>query len=182
MTLSDSLKASAAMVAAALGMALALAQLSPGPPAPAGHVRVGSAPVGSVGVWSTVLASPEAAAAWGVDAGGVSVYARVRVCALDVDGGMDPGPLALPGLYILYDDDTTSPCQVTDPQLEAWVQGRSDAPFACACSPGPACLGADGGAAPQGVTLTTWSGTCLPKSCVELSGVSSWPIGCPGGG
>jgi len=162
-------------------MALALGQMSPGVEAPQGHVRKGTADPGSLAMWSTVLASPEAAAVWGVDAGGAQVYARVRVCSLPVDGGTDPGPLALPGLYILYDDDTVSPCQVGDAALEAWVQGRSDAPFACACSPGPACLGADGGPAPQGLTLTTWSGMCAPKSCVELAGVSSWPSGCPGG-
>lgn len=196
MTLSDSLKAGAAAAAAATLLAVAISLQAPGAQllpdggdpaagldagaAASGYVRAGVAPLGSWAVWSTSLASPAAQAAVGLDGGGVQRYVRARVCALDVDGGRDPGPLGVPGLDIVYDDAEVLPCAPGDAVLEAWVQGVPGAPWACACSPGPGCL-VDGGAAPLGVTLATWSGACVPKPCVERAGVSSWPAECPGG-
>ena len=68
-----------------LGMLIVLIG-HPAPPNPSGHVVSGSAPAGSVGVWTTGLASPEALRLWGID-GGPS-YFRARVCALPADGGV----------------------------------------------------------------------------------------------
>ena len=196
MTTTDGLKASAALAATvALGM-VALGLLSPGPEAGAGHVRAGDAPAGSYAVWSTALASPEAQRAVGIADAGRQAYVRARVCAVPGDGG-DPGPLSVPGLFIVYDDETSSPCADGDPALEAWTEDRSDAPWACACSSGPTCLWTpplypsgrgDAGPAPMGQALSpgTWSGSgCKPVPCVVLAGVEPrWPAAClaPDGG
>lgn len=189
MTTTDGLKASAAAAATlALGM-VALGLLSPGPEASAGHVRAGVAPAGSYAVWSTALASTEALHAVGIDAGGPR-YVRARVCAVPGDGG-DPGPLSVPGMVILYDDDGAPACDGGDPQIEAWTEDWSDAPWACACSSGQTCLWTPPlypsglGAltpAPQGMTLPPgrWSGPgCKPVPCVVLAGVEPrWPAAC----
>ena len=107
-------------------------------------------------------------------------YWRVGVCSPAIDGGADPGQGVLgPGVTVVYDDEQTEPCSDTVPVIEAWEQGRGDAPFPCACSTGPTCLAADGGAVPTGITLQPgWSGACLPKACVEMAGLSSWPAQC----
>lgn len=182
MQLTDALKAGGAGAIALLLGAVALGQLSAGPEASQGHVRVGLAPAGSYALWATSLASPAVQAAiLGVDSG-APVYVRSRACVVGVDGGADPGQYSVPGLVVVYDDDTTQPCAPgVDPALEAWTTARSDTPWACACARDATCT-ADGGAAPLGVTLAAgaWTGAgCTPKPCVELSGVTSWPTSCP---
>lgn len=189
MTTTDGLKASAAAAATlALGM-VALGLLSPGPEAALGHVRAGVAPAGSYAVWSTALASTEALHAVGIDTQGPR-YVRARVCAVPGDGG-DPGPLSVPGMVILYDDTSSPACSDGDALVEAWTEDRSDAPWACACSSGPACLWTpplypsgrgDAGPAPKGQALQpgTWSGSgCKPVPCIVLAGVEPrWPAAC----
>lgn len=183
MQLTDALKAGGAGAIALLLGAVALGQLSAGPEASQGHVRVGTAPASSYALWATSLASPAVQrAVLGVDAG-ASIYVRSKACVVGVDGGADPGQYSVPGLVVVYDDDTTQPCVPgADPALEAWVQGRPDAPWACACAGDATCLGPDAGSALFGVTLGpgAWIGPgCTPKPCQELSGVSSWPASCP---
>jgi hypothetical protein len=137
-----------------------------------------------------------------VDAGFVLVdggpqgfaYFRGKVCVPIVDAGSlpdggdpapDPGPNLLGGMTIVYDDPIVTGCDAGEPDFEAWVEGRPDAPFQCACSTGSACSVPtdDGGtvAAPLHITLQPgWSGAgCLPKACMVLSGLDAWPGGCP---
>ncbi|MBS2028711.1 MAG: hypothetical protein JST54_12490 [Deltaproteobacteria bacterium] len=148
-----------------------------------------------------VVALPDGGAAtagesvvFGVDGGFVALsvhggqplhgasYWRIQICAPIVDGGHDPGPSFLgAGVQVVYDDDQVGGCVDGGPVIEAWQQGRSDAPFPCACSTGSSCSLSDGGAAPTGITLQPgWAGAgCFPKACVELAGSSSWPQECP---
>lgn len=156
----------------------------------AGHVVVGwgdagAPPPGAVLVKATARASDATVAAFGVgpspDDAGFS-YWRVYVCAAPLADGGDPGPSFLPGATIVYDDDQVDACPAGAPQLEAWREGRADAPFLCACARDATCLQLDGGPSPTGLTLEAgqWSGSgCLPKTCIEIAGSSSWPAGCP---
>lgn len=61
--------------------------------------------------------------------------------------------------------------------------------FPCACNSGSNCTVLDGSgksvAAPLGITMNagTFSGAgCIPKACIEVTGTTSWPKTCPGGG
>lgn len=130
-------------------------------------------------------ASASAMGLWFPDAG--AGYAILHVCApvYDADAGAWDGSVpALPAGYEVLPDLTVMAVDVWDggPQIEVWRQGHPSAPYPCACrtDAGP-CLSPDGGSAPAGVTLGAgqWSGPgCLPKSCVELGGYSSWPGVC----
>jgi hypothetical protein len=119
-----------------------------------------------------------------------SAHWRVDICTPVIDGGADPGASFLPGATVVYDDTTTDLCRDGGPVIEAWQQGRTDAPFPCACAvDATSCLQPDGGAAPQrdsnGNRVTLNPGTftpgpgCFPKACQELGGISSWPAACP---
>lgn len=126
------------------------------------------------------------------------------------DGGALFIPPRLSGFAEYFRPDLTSvvtPCVAGDagtlcPTTDTGADdGGADAlqevAFECACSTGTSCtLTADGGVAPQGVTLPagSWTGAgCRQKSCGVLfrpftradGGVSldeSWPAVCPGGG
>lgn len=173
-----------------------------GPEAPQGHLVYGAAPGNSVKVWATARGDNGVRTLAWMPPGAGYDYWRAAVCVVPIDGGADPGPTLMAGLEVEFADDDVSPCSPTDPQFEAWVQARADAPFPCACAL-PLATGAclttapDGGQAqaPIGAqdagaglplryyTLNagTWSGAgCRPKACRELGGSDSWaPAGCP---
>lgn len=164
---------------------------------------------GRMGVWATVLVPAPVhvqfvALAAADDGGNLVVhdgpagagyqYDRARVCALPVDGGVDPGPSFFPGLVVVYDDAALTACASSDPTVEAWADTvDGGAPWSCACAlpvDAGSCTATvpirdDGGTqtvpAPTGVTLSAgaWSGSsCRPKTCVELAGFTSWPPEC----
>lgn len=192
--------AGAAGAIATIAYLISTLVITPGPGAPAGHVVVDAWDGGdanTVCVWASVRVDPPGMALFGFDAGGAPyVYARAVVCSDPVDGGMDPGPGFLPGIEIVYDDSTAAPW-VGGHQIEAWTDtwrevdgGYPPWPCACALAAGGSCSAVvpirdDGGTqtvpAPAGVTLSagSWSGPgCRPKTCVELSGYTSWPPEC----
>lgn len=127
------------------------------------------------------LALPDVVGQWFPGWDGGSQYAVVRVCANPTeDGGETPLP---PGYLLLPDYEERGP-EAYDggPQVRVWLQGTPEAPYLCACAKDATCLRPDGSPAVQGVTLGhgQWQGVgCLPKSCVEFAGVSSWPVECP---
>ncbi|MBM3992161.1 MAG: hypothetical protein FJ298_14295 [Planctomycetes bacterium] len=122
---------------------------------------------------------------FGPDAGGGYAIMNVCVPVYDADAGAWDGSIPiLPSGYEVLPDLTVVGADVWDggPQIEIWRQGHPSAPYPCACAKDATCLNADGGPAPSGLTLAAgqWGGAgCLPKSCVELAGNSSWPAECP---
>lgn len=116
---------------------------------------------------------------------GDSAYAMVRVCvdeeALD---GEDEEPLLPPEYAALPGQDTVPPePYVGGPDIQVWVQGHPDVPFACACASGPDCSW-NGRTEVYGLTFGpgSWGGAdCVPKPCSEWAGISSWPAQCPTG-
>lgn len=133
-------------------------------------------------VYRSGLASPAALAAWFPGWDGGSAYAVMRVCANAEAVDEDAGVQLPEGYEALPDGDERVEAWDGGAQLRVWLQGQPDAPYLCACAKDAACLRADGTPAPVGVTLGSgqWQGAgCLPKSCVEFAGVSSWPKECP---
>ena len=120
------------------------------------------------------------------------VYVKGKVCALPIDGGKDPGPLAIPGLDITWTEPRGDLCNPDEPAVEFWAQGNPGAGWACACSSGADCdwtapagrgQAPVTGPAPIGKHLGagTWNGAgCIRKPCRELSGSPTHPAGCPG--
>lgn len=178
---------------AALTVLLAVAGgiQSPGPEAPQGHViSEATAPDGAWLVDFTALLDGSVLQLMGFD-GGPPIYATGNICALELDGGIDPGNYGLPGAIVIYGEPTGAHCPNTQPVLELWLQGSPNAPFECACSSGTSCawrpptpFGGRGDltTAPLGATLGSgvWVGSgCVRKPCTEMAGVSSWPSACP---
>ena len=201
MTRTAGITAGAATAIAGIAYLLATQSITPGPSSAAGHVAIDAWDGGdanTVCVWASARVDPPGMALFGFDAGGASyVYARAVVCSDPVDGGLDPGPGFLPGIEIVYDDSTAAPW-VGGHQLEAWTDTWRDVDggypaWPCACAlpvDAGSCMVTrpiidDGGtqtvSAPTGITLPAgaWSGSsCRPKTCVELSGYTSWPPEC----
>lgn len=185
-----------AAIAAALDAGVTYVQ-----PAPLDQLALGHALPGSYHLGSTTLVAPRIQNAALGRITTQPIYVLGDVCAVPIadDGGLtDPGQYVIDGIVVVYDDDTTRPCDSSmDPALHVWTQDTDGgAPWACACASGtgPACFWTHlartaafsyatvTGAAPPGITLGagTWAGDgCVPKPCVEVSGVSSWPSACP---
>lgn len=114
-------------------------------------------------------------------------YCVARVC---YDATTDAGAAALPaGMDVLFASERTAAYD-GGPQVEVWCAPSADAPWGCACTAGGDCQSWQTAAigappflapAPYGATLGPglWQGGCVPKPCVELAGVSSWPAACP---
>jgi hypothetical protein len=143
-------------------------------------------------------ASPEAQAAFGIDAGGQWGYLHATQCYEAGDAGAVP---ALPGVEVLRATEKYVPD--IGKKLKVRRQGEADG-FPCACAPRTTgCMGqtdagyasvpcaaapcysllADGGLvqAPPDTTLEEgkWQGAgCVPKTCVEWAGASSMPAAC----
>lgn len=177
------MRIAAAAVVAATAALLASGALKPSAPGMVDVVPGFELDAGAECLYRSGLASAEVVGQWfpGWD-GGVS-YAVVRVCvnpAQDEDGGVQGLP---PGYDLLPDYEERGP-EAYDggPQVKVWLQGDAAAPYLCACAKDATCLRPDGSPAAMGVTLghSQWQGAgCLPKSCVEFAGVSSWPQECP---
>lgn len=73
------------------------------------------------------------------------------------------------------------------PDTAPTLEDDEDEPaaFDCACRGGNQCKRPDGGPTIRGITYQPGEfvphAECIPKPCVELFGVSSWPAECPGG-
>lgn len=148
-----------------------------------GEVVLTDVPTPTTCVYREGYADPATLGLWVPGYGGSDAYAMVRVCvdeaALD---GEDEEPL-LPEEYAALPSQDTLPPEpyVSGPDIKVWVQGHTAAPFACACSSGPACTW-NGIPDVYGFTLGagTWAGAdCVPKPCSEWSGMTSWPAACP---
>jgi hypothetical protein len=175
-------------VAAALVIASAAALLSSGalqtsPPGVVESVPGHELDAGAQCLYRSGLASAEVVAQWFPGWDGGTSYAVVRVCANPAEGE-DGGAPSLPPGYELLPDFEERAAEEYDggPQIRVWLQGDPAAPYLCACAKNDTCTRPDGGGVPTGITLTEgqWAGPgCLPKSCVEIAGTSSWPQECP---
>jgi hypothetical protein len=177
------LRIAAAAVVAATAALLASGVLKPSAPGVVDAVPGYELDAGAECIYRSGLATAEVVGQWLPGWDGGASYAVVRVCAnpaQNEDGGVQPLP---PGYDLLPDYEERGP-EAYDggPQLRVWLQGDVAAPYLCACAKDATCLRNDGSPAAQGVTLGhgQWQGAgCLPKSCVEFAGVSSWPKECP---
>jgi len=176
--------AATAVVAAAAGLLVAG---SITPDTTDGSSKVDAVPgyeldAGAMCLYRSGLASSEVVGQWFPGWDGGSSYAVMRICVNEAapDAGAVPLP---PGYDALPEYEERGP-EAYDggAQLQVWLQGNPAAPYLCACAKDATCLRPDGNPAAQGVTLGNgqWQGAgCLPKSCVEFAGVSSWPQECP---
>ena len=149
-----------------------------------GEVVLEDVPTPTVCVYREGYAEAATLALWVPGYIGGDAYALVRVCvdeaALEDEAEeplLPPEYAALPG----QDTIPPEPYVAGQPDIQVWVQGHPAAPWACACSAGPACAW-NGIPDVYGFTLSpeTWAGAdCLPKPCSEWSGTSSWPAQCP---
>lgn len=107
------------------------------------------------------------------------------------DGGLDALPTLPPDYYVLrvMDGGVICASALLCAQYDGGVDNTQAATPDCGCTTGTACTLSDGGAAPNGMTLSpgTFSGAgCTPKSCVALflplpdGGLDgTWPQTCP---
>lgn len=173
--------AAAAVVASAAAL-LASGALTASPPGVVEVVPGYELDAGAQCIYRSGLASAEVVGQWFPNWDGGSSYAVMRVCVNEAPE--DAGETPLPAGYDALPEYEERGPEAYDggPQLRVWLQGDPAAPYLCACAKDATCLRNDGSPAAQGVTLGhgQWQGAgCLPKSCVEFAGVSSWPQECP---
>ena len=149
-----------------------------------GEVTLDDVPTPTTCVYREGYAAPATLGLWVPDYVGGDAYAMVRVC-VDEEALEDEAeePLLPPEYAALPGQDTIPPeAYVDGPNIQIWVQGHENAPFACACSAGPACTWRGTRTGIYGLTFSpgTWTGEdCHRKPCSEWAGLTSWPSQCP---
>jgi len=149
-----------------------------------GEVVLEDVPTPTTCVYREGYAQASTLALWVPGYVGDDAYALVRVC-VDEDALEDEAeePLLPPEYAALPGQDTIppEPYVAGQPNIQVWVQGHPDAPWACACAAGPDCDWRTWSGL-LGVTFSpgSWSGTqCHRKPCSEWAGYTSWPSQCP---